>query len=170
MRPARWRAGFGTSFDGSSFPSWLDARHAHAALSVRINKSDQNDARGPRPMVQGGLVSRGQGQERGKSEGPRDTLCPIPPGSIRRDLENQVRSLIKECGLLSRRAIGQQFRAHVVELVAGGSSTSLLSFDHPSVDPRAGLPGSRPNSTKRCAAWQSPMKQHDGSWRFRVSV
>lgn len=25
----------------------IDARHAHAALSVRMNKSDQNDARGP---------------------------------------------------------------------------------------------------------------------------
>jgi transposase len=24
----------------------IDARHAHAALSVRMNKSDQNDARG----------------------------------------------------------------------------------------------------------------------------
>jgi len=38
--------------------------------------------------------------------------------SIRRDLENQVRSMIKEYGLLFRRAIGLQFRSQVLELVA----------------------------------------------------
>lgn len=37
--------------------------------------------------------------------------------SIRRDLENQVRSLLKELGLLFPRAIGGQFRAHVIRLV-----------------------------------------------------
>jgi hypothetical protein len=29
----------------------IDARHAHAALSVRINKSDQNDAQGEKTMT-----------------------------------------------------------------------------------------------------------------------
>jgi transposase len=38
--------------------------------------------------------------------------------SIRRDIENQVRSMIKEYGLLFRRAIGLQFRNQVIELVA----------------------------------------------------
>src|SRR5260370_24381930 len=37
--------------------------------------------------------------------------------SMRRDIENQVRSLIKECGLLFPRAIRQQFRNHVSELL-----------------------------------------------------
>ncbi len=32
----------------------IDARHAHAALSVRINKSDQNDARGLAELVRVG--------------------------------------------------------------------------------------------------------------------
>ena len=45
----------------------IDARHAKAALSVRMNKSDENDARGPRRTGARRLVSRGQGQERGKS-------------------------------------------------------------------------------------------------------
>jgi transposase len=37
--------------------------------------------------------------------------------SIRRDLENQVRSLLKEIGLLFPRAIGEQFRSHVRRLL-----------------------------------------------------
>ena len=36
---------------------------------------------------------------------------------IRRDIENQVRSMIKEYDLLFRRAIGLQFRNQVIELV-----------------------------------------------------
>ncbi|MGS4919367.1 MULTISPECIES: IS110 family transposase [Mameliella] len=32
----------------------IDARHAHAALSVRMNKSDENDARGLSEMVRKG--------------------------------------------------------------------------------------------------------------------
>jgi transposase len=40
--------------------------------------------------------------------------------SMRRDIENQVRSLIKECGLLFPRAIGQQFRNLVRELLNAG--------------------------------------------------
>src|ERR1700687_2952175 len=32
----------------------IDARHAHAALSVRLNKSDQNDARGLAELVRVG--------------------------------------------------------------------------------------------------------------------
>ena len=32
----------------------IDARHAHAALSVRINKSDPNDARGLAELIRMG--------------------------------------------------------------------------------------------------------------------
>lgn len=38
--------------------------------------------------------------------------------SMRRDIENQVRSLIKECGLLFPRVIGQQFRNQLSELLS----------------------------------------------------
>jgi transposase len=49
--------------------------------------------------------------------------------SIRRDIENQVRSLIKECALLSPRAIGQQFRNHVGKLL--GEDHQLLNVIGP---------------------------------------
>lgn len=48
---------------------------------------------------------------------------------MRRDIENQVRSLIKECGLLFPRAIGQQFRNQVSELL--GVDHLLLSVIAP---------------------------------------
>jgi transposase len=55
LRPARCQAGFGTSFVEVELPVvCIDARHAHAALSVRMNKSDQNDARGLAELVRVG--------------------------------------------------------------------------------------------------------------------
>ncbi|MET4331301.1 transposase [Bradyrhizobium sp. i1.15.2] len=48
---------------------------------------------------------------------------------MRRDIENQIRSLIKECGLLFPGAIGQQFRNQVSELL--GVDHLLLSVISP---------------------------------------
>ena len=50
----------------------LDARHARAALSVQINKSDANDADGLAQIVPHGMVSRGRGEERGCSSRARE--------------------------------------------------------------------------------------------------
>jgi transposase len=49
--------------------------------------------------------------------------------SMRRDIENQIRSLIKEYGLLFPRAIGQQFRNQVGELL--GDNHPLLGVISP---------------------------------------
>ena len=95
----------------------IDARHAHAALSVRMNKSDPNDARGLAELVRVGWyrevrVKSDEGQAIRSLLVARARLV-----GIRRDLENQVRSLLKEVGLLFPRAIGGRFRAHVVQLL-----------------------------------------------------
>lgn len=98
----------------------IDARHAHAALSTRINKSDQNDARGLAELVRVGWYR----EVKVKSEESQRIRSILVARSrlvgIRRDIENQVRSMIKEYGLLFRRAIGSQFRKHVTELVGEG--------------------------------------------------
>lgn len=95
----------------------IDARHAHAALSVRMNKSDQNDARGLAELVRVGWYR----EVKVKSEESQKIRAILVARSrlvsMRRDIENQVRSLIKECGLLFPRAIGQQFRNQVSELL-----------------------------------------------------
>ena len=96
----------------------IDARHAHAALSVRINKSDQNDAKGLAELVRVGWYR----EVKVKSEESQKVRAMLVARSrlvgIRRDIENQVRSMIKEYGLLFRRAIGLKFRSQIIELVA----------------------------------------------------
>jgi len=98
----------------------VDARHAHAVLSVRMNKSDENDARGLAELVRVGWYR----EVKVKSEESQKIRAMLVARSrlvsIRRDIENQVRSMIKEYGLLFPRAIGLQFRRHVMELLGEG--------------------------------------------------
>jgi transposase len=95
----------------------IDARHAHAALSVRINKSDKNDARGLAELIRIGW-HREVAVKSEESQKIRAVLVARARlVSIRRDIENQVRSMLKEYGLLFSRAIGAPFRQHVVELM-----------------------------------------------------
>lgn len=78
----------------------VDARHAHAALSVRMNKSDPNDARGLAELIRVGWYR----EVRVKSDECQATRSLLVARArlvaMRRDLENQVRSLLKESGLL----------------------------------------------------------------------
>ena len=125
--PAAERIGFETG----AMASWLwhelkrvglpvvcvDARHAHAALSVRLNKSDPNDARGLAELIRVGWY-REVRVKSDESQAVRSLLVARSRlVSIRRDLENQVRSLLKELGLLFKGAIGRQFRTHVLSLL-----------------------------------------------------
>ena len=95
----------------------IDARHAHAALSVRMNKSDQNDARGLAELVRVGWYREVKVKSEESQKVRAILIARSRLVSIRRDIENQVRSMIKEYGLLFRRAIGHQFRKQVVELL-----------------------------------------------------
>jgi transposase len=95
----------------------IDARHAHAALSVRMNKSDQNDARGLAELVRIGWYREVQVKSE-ESQLVRSILTARARlVRIRRDLENQVRSMLKENGLLFPRAIGSQFRHRIRQLI-----------------------------------------------------
>src|SRR5260221_8145508 len=95
----------------------IDARHAHAALSVRMNKSDQNDARGLAELVRVGWYREVKVKSEESQKIRAILVARARLVSMRRDIENQVRSLIKEYGLLFPRAIGQQFRNQVSELL-----------------------------------------------------
>ena len=107
----------------------VDARHAHAVLSVRMNKSDQNDAHGLAELVRVGWYR----EVKVKSEESQRIRAMLVARSrlvaIRRDIENQVRSMIKEYGLVFRRAIGLQFRNQVIELL--GESHHLRTIIDP---------------------------------------
>ncbi|ALC10568.1 IS110 family transposase [Sphingopyxis sp. 113P3] len=98
----------------------IDARHAHAALSVRMNKSDENDARGLAELVRVGWY-REVAVKSEESQTARSILvCRSRLVRVRRDLENQMRSMLKECGLLFPRAAGGQFQRRVNDLIADG--------------------------------------------------
>ena len=94
----------------------IDARHAHAALSVRMNKSDENDARGLAELVRIGWYR----EVAVKSEASQHVRSVLVVRSrlvrIRRDVENQVRSMLKEYGLIFPRSIGSQFRRRTADL------------------------------------------------------
>jgi transposase len=72
----------------------IDARHAHAALSVRMNKSDENDARGLAELVRIGwyrevAIKSEQSQQIRSLLVTRSRLV-----TMRRDIENQIRSML----------------------------------------------------------------------------
>jgi transposase len=82
-----------------------------------MNKSDPNDARGLAELIRVGWYR----EVRVKSDDSQAVRSLLVARSrlvsIRRDLENQVRSLLKEIGLLFPRAIGSRFRTHVLSLL-----------------------------------------------------
>src|SRR4051812_47010507 len=97
----------------------LDARHAHAALKVRPNKTDRNDAAGLAQIVRTGWFKPVQIKTRASYEvrsllAARDALV-----QIRVKLENEIRGLLRTFGVLFGKAAGG-FSRRAAELVAGG--------------------------------------------------
>ena len=95
----------------------IDARHAKAALSMQINKSDRNDAMGLARIMQVGWYKEIQ---------VKQLACHVVRAvlnsralleKIKRDLGNQIRGLLKNLGLIVGKARGNVFRCRVEELI-----------------------------------------------------
>ncbi len=98
----------------------LDARHAKAALSMQLNKSDRNDARGLAQIVRTGgyrevMVKSMDSQLVRSLLTTRAQLV-----RMRVDLANQIRGVLKPFGLVAGKSGGQPFMERVRTLVAGG--------------------------------------------------
>jgi hypothetical protein len=82
--------------------------------------------------------------------------CAVRLVGIRRDIENQVRSMIKEYGLLFRRAVGLRFRKQVTDLLGEGHQLRAviepLLLIHEQVCTQA-----EQIPTTKCVAWRSPL-------------
>ena len=95
----------------------IDARHAKAALSMQINKSDRNDAVGIARIMQTGWYREVQI----KSPGSHATRALLNSRALlvklRRDLENQIRGLLKVEGLVIGRAKKGVFSRRVETLL-----------------------------------------------------
>jgi transposase len=88
----------------------IDARHAKAVLKMKINKSDRNDAAGIARIMQTGWFKAVCVKDL-DSHSVRALLASRALlVKIKRDLENQVRGLLKNLGLVIGRA---KFNAHV---------------------------------------------------------
>ncbi len=99
----------------------IDARHAKAALSMQINKSDRNDAVGLARIMQCGWYK----EVRVKSVACHEIRAVLNSRGllvkIKRDIENQIRGLLKNLGLRIGKAGGNVFSRRVEALVADQS-------------------------------------------------
>jgi transposase len=85
-----------------------------------MNKSDENDARGLAELVRIGWY-REVAVKSETSQRVRSLLTARARlVTMRRDIENQVRSMLKEYGLMFPRAIAAQFQRRVTELSGDG--------------------------------------------------
>lgn len=97
----------------------LDARQVKAVLSLRINKSDPNDAQGLAEIVRSGWYRQVQVKSRSAYQlqalvGARAQLV-----KVRTDLNNQIRGLLRTFGLVVGKARGKKvFDRRVQELIA----------------------------------------------------
>lgn len=97
----------------------IDARHAYAALSTRMNKSDRNDVQGLAELLRTGWYREVRVRSR-ESDALRVLLN--ARGRIVRmigDVQNQLRGVLKERGLRMPRAVGPMYRQRVREATHG---------------------------------------------------
>jgi transposase len=96
----------------------MDARQAHAALSVRPVKTDRNDAHGLAEMVRMGwyrevkVKSLSSHEQRGLLMARQRLMI------VRRQIEGQIRGLLKTFGLVVGTGVGGSFVRRVEQLVS----------------------------------------------------
>ena len=95
----------------------IDARHVKAALTMQINKSDRNDATGIARIMQTGWYKEVR-VKRLESHAIKALLTSRALLiAIKRDLENQIRGLLKNFGLLIGRAKQNTFTLRAGDLL-----------------------------------------------------
>ena len=78
----------------------IDARHAKAALKMQINKSDRNDAMGIARIMQCGWYKEVRVKDLDSHAIKALLVSRALLVKIKRDLENQIRGLLKNLGLV----------------------------------------------------------------------
>ena len=78
----------------------IDARHAKAALKMQINKSDRNDAVGIARIMQCGSYKEVRVKDRDSHAIKALLVSRALLVKIKRDIENQIRGLLKNLGLV----------------------------------------------------------------------
>jgi transposase len=94
----------------------VDARHAKAVLKMQINKSDRNDAVGIARIMQCGWYKEVRVKDLDSHATKALLVSRALLVKIKRDLENQIRGLLKNLGLVIGRAKMKVFAARAAEL------------------------------------------------------
>ena len=97
----------------------IDARHAKAALKMQINKSDRNDAAGIARIMQTGWYREVRIKALDSHAIKALLVSRALLVKIKRDLENQIRGLLKNLGLVIGRAKMNVFATCARELIEG---------------------------------------------------
>jgi transposase len=94
----------------------IDARHAKAVLKMQINKSDRNDAVGIARIMQCGWYKEVRVKDLDSHAIKALLVSRALLVKIKRDMENQIRGLLKNLGLVIGRAKMNVFAARAAEL------------------------------------------------------
>ena len=94
----------------------IDARHAKAALKMQINKSDRNDAVGIARIMQCGWYKEVRVKHLDSHAIKALLVSRALLVKIKRDIENQIRGLLKNLGLVIGRAKMNTFSLRAVQL------------------------------------------------------
>jgi transposase len=97
----------------------IDARHAKAVLKIQINKSDRNDAAGIARIMQTGWFKEVRVKDIDSHLVKALLVSRALLVKIKRDLENQIRGLLKNLGLVVGRAKFNVFAVRTEELIEG---------------------------------------------------
>jgi transposase len=95
----------------------IDARHAKAVLKMQINKSDRNDAAGIARIMQTGWFKEVRVKTIDSHLIKALLVSRALLVKIKRDLENQIRGLLKNLGLIIGRAKFNVFAVRTEELI-----------------------------------------------------
>jgi transposase len=95
----------------------IDARHAKAVLKMQINKSDRNDAAGIARIMQTGWFKEVRVKNIDSHLIKALLVSRALLVKIKRDLENQIRGLLKNLGLIIGRAKFNVFAVRAEELI-----------------------------------------------------
>jgi transposase len=96
----------------------IDARHAKAAPKIQINKSDRNDAMGIARIMQCGWYKEVRVKDLDSHAIKALLVSRALLVKIKRDIENQIRGLLKNLGLGVGRAKMNVFAVRAAELAA----------------------------------------------------
>ncbi len=108
----------------------IDARHAKAALKLQINKSDRNDAVGIARIMQCGWYKEVRVKDLDSHAIKALLVSRALLVKIKRDIENQVRGLLKNLGLVIGQAKMNVFAVRAAEL-AGDARPELAGAVEP---------------------------------------